>query len=33
MENSQEFQRAKEDQAIIRDNMERVCKDIAGAEF
>lgn len=33
MEKSQEFQRAKEDQATIRDNMERVSKDIAGAEF
>ena len=33
MENSQEFQRAKEDQVIIKDNMEKVCKNIASAEF
>ena len=33
MESNQDYQRAKEDQAIIRGNMSKVCKNIATAEF
>ena len=33
MESDQEFQRAKEDQTIIKENMTKVCKNIASAEF
>ena len=33
MESNQEYQRAKEDQVIIKDNMAKVCKNIATADF